>query len=258
MLRRWLGITVVAVGWAGLGVAQAQSPVATNWSGFYIGGSVGGADSISQTKTTVASSGDYFTTPDPAQIAAAGDSDLSQWRPSAGLHGGYGQQFGNLLVGIEASANSLFFNDERSVTVGYLSSPGNQFTLKQSVTADWMVTLRPRLGWAQNNWLAYVTGGLAVTRLQMDNTFTDTSFSAFSNSTTTETRLGWTLGGGAEYALSQNWSLRGEYLYADFGRMDSSSRVSETFGGAPAFLNHSADLQTHAVLIGLTYRFTGF
>lgn len=238
-------------------LAQTRAPAAIDWSGFYVGGFLGGTNSQAQVQTT-AGSGPYLNATDDAQINRAANSDLEQWRPAGGLVGGYGRQFGNIVVGIEASANTLLLNDERTVSEIYQSTGTSRFTLKQSVTADWMATLRPRLGWAEDNWLGYVTGGLSVTRLKLDTTFADTAFSARSQSSDSQMVTGWSLGLGGEYALGRDWSLRGEYLYTRFNQMRSSSGVTATGTTDTDSLNHSADLGTHGVMVGLTYRFKGF
>lgn len=236
--------------------AFAQAPASVEWSGFYVSGLIGATRSHGQLQTTVGVS-QYLNATDTRQFDRAGNTDLNEWRPAGGLAGGYGYQFGKLLVGIEAGINSLLLDDETTVTEFYQSLPGTQFTLRQSVSADWMATLRPRLGWAQDNWLAYVSGGLAVTRLTLDTLFTDNAFSGFSQSSDTKFVAGWSLGFGAEYALDGNWSLRGDYSFTRFGQMRSSSETTST-NNSGGSLNHTAELETHAVMVGLTYRFKGF
>lgn len=241
----------------GSGVALAQSPTAIDWSGFYVGGLLGGTSSKAQVQTIVGVS-KYLDATDARQMDRAGNNDLLQWRPAGGLVGGYNKQFGNILIGIEASANTLALNEERTVSEIYLTvTPPARFVLKQSVTADWMATVRPRLGWVEDNWLGYVTGGLSVTQLKLDTLFTDNAFNGFSQSSETKITTGWSLGFGGEYALDENWALRGEYLYTRFGQVKSSSETLSTNnpGGS---LDHTAELDTHAVMIGLTYRFKGF
>ena len=262
MLRFPVGVAVIVVGSVGVGVAQAQSPSAVDWSGFYVGGGVGGTVGVSETTTFVASGGSYLTGTDFSQVASSGRGDLSQWRASGGVEVGYSRQFGNILLGVEASANTLSLDELRSAGQTYLTAPPARYTLHQSVKADWQATVRPRLGWAQDNWLAYVTGGLAVTQVTLDTKYYDNFAAggfggAVGRSSDTETKAGWTLGLGGEYALNRNWSLRGDYLYADFGSVDSSTVVRHP-GSGTSVLDSSADLRTHTVLIGLTYRFDGF
>jgi opacity protein-like surface antigen len=250
------GLTAGLVAGMGSGAVWAQAPATVDWSGFYVGGLLGGTNSQARAQTTVGHP-QYLDTTDARQINRAGNNDLDQLRPSGGLLGGYGKQFGNVVVGIEASANTLFLNDERSVSEIYQTVPTARFILKQSVSADWMATLRPRLGWAEDNWLGYVTGGLAVTRLKLDTLFTDNAFSGFSQSSDSKIVTGWSLGLGGEYALGADWSLRGEYLYTRFGQMTSSSVTTST-NNSGGSLAHSAELEIHGVMLGLTYRFKGF
>lgn len=117
--------------------AHAETPIARDWSGFYLGGSIGVARSFGDTKTSTSiMPGSYFTPPDDLQLAAAGDGSLSQSRLSGGMFAGFAKQYGNILIGAEASANSLNFDDSRAQTVEYISAPGSQFTLRQSAKAD--------------------------------------------------------------------------------------------------------------------------
>jgi opacity protein-like surface antigen len=253
-MSRFVASLVVIV--AGVDAAKAQPEPAVDWSGFYLGGSLGAVHGESDPRTGVASSGGYFTTTDPAQIEEAGAGSLSQFRPTGSLYGGYGMQFGNIVAGLEVSAGTLFIDQSRAVTTEYQSLPGTSFTIEQTVSADWVATFRPRVGWAQDGWLAYVSGGVAVTQLNFDSRFSDNAFSASSDGSTDELKIGWTVGGGGEFALDEDWSLRGEYMFTDFGDIDSSSVVDETFvGNVPAALDHSADFTTHAFSIGVTFRF---
>lgn len=252
---RAYGIALAAWLIAGLssGTALAQSPPSVDWSGFYVGGMVGGANHKSQVQTIVGAQ-KYLDAQDARQMDRAGNTDMLQWQPVAGVLGGYGRQFGNILIGIEASANSLSLNDEHTIREAYDSRPISTFTLKQSVSADWMATLRPRLGWAEDNWLGYVTGGLAVTQLKLDTLFTDTAFNGFSQSSQSEIKVGWSLGLGGEYALDENWAFRGEYLYTNFGQIESWGETFSTNNGGGA-LRHTAELSTHTIMLGLTYHF---
>jgi len=233
--------------------ALAQSAPAVDWSGFHLGGLVGATNSQTEAKTTVGYI-KYLDATDSRQMARAGNTGMTQWQPSAGLVGGYDHQYGNLLVGIEASANSIYLNDESTVVENFDSAPASRFILRQSVRADWMASLRPRLGWASDNWMSYLTGGLSVTQLKLDTLYVDNAWSGYSKSSDTKIRTGWSLGFGGEYALSGGWALRGEYLYTDFGALKSMSETTST-NNSGGSLAHKAELETHAVMVGLTYRF---
>jgi len=258
MLARSTAIVscLVCLVWGG--ASQARSPSLADWSGFYIGAGVGAAASHSQVSTDIAS-GNYFNAVDQRQFAGVLPGSMSQWSALGSLEGGYGRTFGNVYVGIEASVSGPLSDDERSVSAVYVSAAPARFTVAQAVKAHWMATLRPRLGWASGDWLAYVTGGVAVTRLKLSTTFSDDFVAggftgAFGQSSSENTKVGWALGFGSEYALNRFWSFKVQYLYANFGEINSSTAVVHP-GSGSSVLVHSADLETHTALIGLTYRF---
>jgi outer membrane immunogenic protein len=147
--------------------------------------------------------------------------------------------------------NALGLSDSRSVTTTYISAPATTFTINQSVKTDWLFTARPRIGWTVDNWLLYVTGGLAVTELKYANTFTDTFGPAFESGSVSQTKVGWVVGESVEYGLTRNWSVKAEYLYIDFGDVSSSGVISTETDT----LSHSADLKANIVRGGINYRF---
>ena len=109
---------------------------------------------------------------------------------------------------------------------------------------DWFGTLRARLGvTVAPTFLLYATGGLAyggvrlntLVNQQVTNSLVPPSFASASNSST---RVGWTIGVGGEYAFSQNWSAKVEYLYYDLGRAAQNfAHTASTISGAPFFTN---------------------
>lgn len=239
--------------------AHAESPASSDWSGVYAGGSIGvtKADSDSKASTPIAASGSYFISPDDVQISGAGSGSLSQSRLSGGIFGGLQRQYGSVLVGIEASAYSLSFDEARSQTVTYISVPSSQFTLRQAVKADWQGALRLRLGYSQANWLAYVTGGAAVTQVKTNVSFSDNFLlGASGQGSNSETKVGWTLGVGGEYAMSKKWAIRGEYLFSDFGSVDTKAVITNpSQAGFSNTLTSSVELETQMLSIGIVYRF---
>jgi hemoglobin/transferrin/lactoferrin receptor protein len=130
---------------------------------------------------------------------------------------------------------------------------------------DWSGSLRARLGYSAGRLLLFGTGGLAFLResqtrtqhidsapagaLNASRRFTANSTPFFSE-TDSKLRTGWTLGGGAEFALGNNWSVRGDYGYSRFGRSefrfdDARAGVGQTFTVAGAYLR---DPVTNALL----------
>jgi outer membrane immunogenic protein len=262
---RALFIVCLAACWFGSDGARAQSRPSADWSGFYFGGNLGAVTGAPDLNSGVRADTTYFNTgTDSEQVAAAGSGTLRQTRLTGGVVGGYNAQFGNILVGLEAGANVFDFNASRAGTDIFLTDPNIHFAVTQRVKSDWIATLRPRLGWAQENCLIYVTGGLAWTRVQFDFAYTDDNAQpgsglpgAMARGSARATKTGWTLGAGGEYALSHNWSLTGQYLFADFGSIHGAATLvpTPTLDEFSAVIGSSADLRTSLILVGATYRF---
>lgn len=102
-------------------------------------------------------------------------------------------------------------------------------------TLDYFGTLRARLGYAFDQILVYGTGGFAYG----SGTYETWGLSNSKNQT------GWTIGGGAEYAINNNWSLKGEYLYVDLG-----DATYQTIDGPRA-----VGVSTNVLRAGVNYRF---
>ena len=262
---RALLIIFLAACWSGSDGARAQSRSNVDWSGFYFGGNLGAVTGVPDLHAGVRADTTYFNTGiDSDQVAAAGRGTPRPGRFSGGVVGGYNAQFGNILLGLEAGANAFDFNDSRNGTDIFISDPNVRFAFTQTVKSDWIATLRPRLGWAQENWLIYVTGGLAWTRVQFDFTYIDDNAQpgsglpgARARGSAGAMKTGWTLGLGGEYALSRNWSLTGQYLFADFGSIHAAAPLvpTPTLSEFSAVIGSSVDLRTSLIVVGVTYRF---
>ncbi|CAA0095464.1 Uncharacterised protein [Starkeya nomas] len=134
-----------------------------------------------------------------------------------GLQAGYNWQgAGPLVLGVETD-------------IQYADVSSSVFTL------DYFGTLRARLGFAVDQFLLYGTGGLAYGR----GTYEVIGLSNDKN------HIGWTVGAGAEYAIDNNWSVKGEYLYVDLGEENYA-----TFGG-----RRDVGMTTNIVRAGVNYRF---
>jgi outer membrane immunogenic protein len=241
---------------------------AYNWSGFYAGINAGGDWAYSGDPTTSAScapsgfSGSYFACGNIPAVDAIGRGSMSGGGFTGGAQAGYNWQFNFMVVGAEADFEALRAKASRTATGNYVTL-ANQFTISSSVDANWLFTARGRLGWAiRPNILAYVTGGLAVTRLGASNSFVDNVGPIFGNGVgawnASATKAGWVLGAGAEYALTAHWSARAEYLYVHFNPITASGIVANTGalpGGYASAISTSTDLSAQIARAGINYKF---
>jgi outer membrane immunogenic protein len=101
--------------------------------------------------------------------------------------------------------------------------------------------------------LLYVTGGVAFVNLNTSDLFAGAGGTNIVTTSSDKTVTGWTVGGGAEYAIWQNWSVKAEYLYAGFGTVSSTTN---SFSGFPASnITFSHRLSEQIARAGLNYQF---
>jgi outer membrane immunogenic protein len=153
--------------------APAPPPVqAFNWSGFYVGGTAGGAWG-SFDPTTSTNGGTYFV--GVGSTAAANAAGVQSIKPAGftgGLEAGYNVQSGAAVVGIEADIEYMGLRGSAQSTAGYPCCAPAALTISSSANTDWLSTVRGRVGYASNNWLFFATGGVAFTQLK--GTFSST------------------------------------------------------------------------------------
>jgi outer membrane immunogenic protein len=89
-------------------------------------------------------------------------------------------------------------------------------------------TFRGRIGWDPSQWLFYVTGGLAYA--ETTRAINQLGVVSFQEKAW---RVGWTIGGGIEYAFDSHWSVKAEYLYIDYGTGSVTIGNTGPLGPAP-------------------------
>jgi outer membrane immunogenic protein len=202
----------------------AVEPYLPLWTGWYVGGHLGMvADKSRQSP--------FLATPTGGGVGYcwASTCTFSNSQTATGILGGlqfgYNFQNGPLVYGVELDAS--FSNAKKTVT-GAHATGGLTWTAETGV--EFIGTARLRLGYAFNWALIYGTGGVAYA--DMRNAFTAGVNTAFQQFTTSDTgwRVGYAVGGGAEFAVARNWSVKIEGLYYDLGSEDHVS--SDNFGSA--------------------------
>jgi outer membrane immunogenic protein len=243
--------------------AKAPSPVPTfGWTGCYIGGNLGGGWSYSNFGTVMDLGNPLRFDFDVATVSAAGTGSATD----NGTFVGGGQvgcnwQSGYFVVGLEGDIDAFRANSTLVGTGAVTGFLGFPFEITNSVSTTWLATVRPRVGVAYGHSLLYVTGGVAVTNVRYTQTYSDNvlfgpPFAAVGASSVSQTKVGWTVGGGWEYAFTDNWSVKAEYLYVRFSSISTVGTVTDGLGGTNA-LHGTADLQENIFRVGLNYRFGG-
>jgi outer membrane immunogenic protein len=221
---------------------QPPPPPVFSWTGWYVGLNAGynwGDGSV--TSTAVPTGG---LVPGVATGLALGgiyDLDPGQDGFIGGGQVGYNSQFNNLVTGIEADIQGLANNGRANRPfTGPVPGFSEQYFGTQSAQAEirWLGTLRGRLGGLISpSALIYVTGGLAYGSVNAGgaiNAQENASFVAkpfdflpsVGGAINSQTRAGWTLGGGWEWMFAPRWSVKAEYLYYDLGTVSTNYGVS--------------------------------
>jgi outer membrane immunogenic protein len=200
---------------------KAPAPVAVaayNWSGFYIGAHGGyGWGELNQNVFGTTNARDIDGFFGGGQIGWNWQAAGSPW-----------------VFGVEAD---ISFGDIGSFT----SVPGLGSVSTEVKTFG---TARARLGYAVDRALWYLTGGFAWVENDVNTTLL--GFGSFDSS---NTHVGWTIGGGVEFALWDAWTAKVEYLYID---TESKHYHTDIVGQGLEL-----DPDFHSVRFGLNYRFGG-
>ena len=196
---------------------------------------------------------------DNAAVSAAASPSLRPSGFTGGGQAGYNWQTGAMVLGVEADIEAFRL---RASTIGTFQFPSTLpgglggapsfFTPASSVSTDWLSTGRGRLGWANDHWLLYATGGVAVTNASVNQTIA-LQVPFVWNASASSTRVGWTVGAGFEYAMTRNWSVKGEYLYLDFGNLNGVGVLTPAFAGF--VYTNSTHLTANIARVGVNYHF---
>ena len=246
-------------------VYKAEVAPAYNWTGWYVGGNVGYGWGNSDTVTNAQCGPlpQYFICGNVPVVQTSGTGSLSPKGWTGGVQAGYNLQAGHLVYGAEVDFGAFNLKSSRTVTSAYVVGvPGVPFATSTSIETDWLLTARGRMGWtASPGVLLYATGGLALTSIKVANAFADAVpiFPASGAGSNSEVKAGWTLGGGIEWMVAHNWTVKAEYLYVDFGRVSSVMNVCIPAVCALSVspVTTSSDLTANIARLGLNYKLGG-
>jgi outer membrane immunogenic protein len=246
----------------GLILKAAQDKGPLNWSGFYAGLNAGGvwadARANSSTACLAANQSDcpFPTFMESAAVSAAGSGRISDRGFTGGVQAGVNLQTGRLVYGLEVDVQSFKLGGARTGTANDPVNLGNVIRVGTAFDTDWLFTARSRFGWTvAPNLLLYGTSGVAATELGVRNSISSSLTGAQGAASHTGRLTGWTLGGGAEWALNRHWTVRAEYLYLDFGNVTANASVSDGVTGNPSNLATTVNLTAHIARAGVNYRF---
>ena len=254
--------------------ALAPAPVyvapAFTWTGFYLGGNVGAAWSGRDNCPLGHDLHDGVYTLD-TNFTPNCNNDRGT-NVIGGIQAGYNWQFGGWLLGLEGDINWIGRNNNRGYDFAMFNDRdggGKVYSWSGNGGSNTLGTIRARVGVTMDRALFYVTGGAAfrngddnasITVTGYDNGHHTRSMGDGDNRPDVKiysgagngNKTGWALGGGLEYALTENLSTKIEYLHAQFG--NGGGVYTSPDDNCYGFLGdrkNSIDI----VRVGLNYRF---
>jgi outer membrane immunogenic protein len=249
------------------------------WTGFYVGGTLGGIWLDSNITPT------YSTSCNPAALAqaCAGAAAFAAVLPSnvgdspAGFIGGgeigYNWQLGRFVYGLETDFSGTSVSSSTSfANSGVISGfPANVISATggASEKVDYLGTVRARTGFVViPPLLVYATGGLAYGNVSANASLEEQVRGPCATcgpapsvaASVSSTRIGWTVGGGWEWMFVPNWTVKGEYLYYDLGSSTfaSPALVQTNTAGVVAVVANGGttiDYKGSIARIGVNYKF---
>lgn len=225
--------------------APVQDYATFNWTGGYVGAHAG-----------------YGW----ASMQDVNNPEASKVKPKGGFGGlqaGYNYQFdNNVVLGAEADVS---FGKIKKSWAGNDTSAFDSYYGEDKIGTHG--TVRARLGYAADRFLPFVTGGIAfadtkhslgcdTSRVSMTRGCGGSVAGGFGNGgkfedTASKTRVGYAVGAGVEYAVTNNWTVKAEYLYSNFGKKGVT--LSDPYKNTVSDRRFKNDLSE--VRVGVNYKF---
>jgi outer membrane immunogenic protein len=208
------------------------APPPFNWTGFYLGGNIGGAWANRDVR-------------DPF-LGVNFNNGNSNGVFIGGGQLGYNWQINYFVLGIEAEFDGAANNNNNTGTV-FIPGAG---TIQVTSNNRWITTLAARFGVTNGPWLFYgkAGGGWVGSDFTISNLTTGASITGSNDSNS-----GFLVGVGVEWAFLPNWSAKLEYdfLGLDDRRFFASAGFRSLTGDT--FVERNRDVQM--VKVGVNYRF---
>ena len=237
------GAGVVAfAGFAGVGLAQADGmpgkgrgvyEAPPTWSGVYFGAHSGWA---------WADIGSTITASPGAGADGVGSDSVRHDAQMVGVQIGAQHQWGNIVLGVDATLSSAFQDSYANVTC-----PNPAITCGKRF--DDLLTIGPRLGWAMGKWMPYLTGGYATASISHESYITGSVTGVFQGRDRFD---GWYIGAGVEMAIAHGWTMGVEYRHYEF---EEQTFLTNFVGGGLTGDVRTVDPSMDAVTLRASWKF---
>jgi len=241
----WLGGAASALA-ADMPINVAKAPMPPpvfTWTGCYLGGHVGGGRAHKDVTDPIQLVQDSLS----AAPVTVGVTTVSV-NPTGVVVGG---QFGcdyqfaaSLVTGFEIAAAGSTMKGSTGTALP-LGLQGESALV--TARTDFLYGATARFGYAADRWLLYIRGGVALAgdKYAFTGAFTGIPFD-FEG---LDQRLGWTVGGGVDWAFAGHWSVDLEYDFYDFAHRTTLMSDSVNAVSGPVDFKQSVQV----VRLGLNF-----
>ena len=238
-------------------VLSSLNAYAGQWDGFFFGVNAGVAQSNAKYETGPGTAGWASWPVEAPGMWANGGREKSSVNPLVGVSAAYNRQIDSFVFGAELGLNALDADFAHDGTYSFVSS-ARHYTYRQQTRLDGLITLRGRAGVAFGDSLVSVTGGLAASQLKASLGFND-DFPGAGRYTATRTKrdiaLGTTVGLAYEHMLPDDFALKAEFTYVDFGKTRFSTPVFAADGSHTGDMGFSSVQHLSIFTVGLEKKF---
>lgn len=221
-----------------------------NWSGFYVGAHAGYG--WADWSSSVAHPCPKCLPQQHQADAFAGSGDLGGDGWLGGFQVGAARQIGPWVLGVEADVSWPDMSGSHTFRMDY----DTDWAVQSSI--ELMGTGRVKIGYSLGRVQVYGTGGVAWAIVDSDmQTVSITGPVVMSELSSSTSHVGWTVGAGMEWAMTDRLSVKADYLYIDIGEEDHDPK-GLAYAGTPQQFNHhelmSEDLKIHTVRVGVNVK----
>jgi len=247
-----------------------------NWSGFYLGGNVGGATENTSGTSNFVDTG----ATNPLRVNTPQSNPFSSPGFIGGVQAGYNWQVSpHFVLGAEGDWDWLhtrygFCRPTSDLTLPCIDGgSGGDGTFANNVgieniagQANWLATARARAGVTWDRFMFYGTGGAAWGSIETTESLScladgcgSSTLKLAASSSTTQLKTGWVAGLGVEGMLTSHWSLKAEWLHYDLGSLNNTLATTGTTVVTPS-TQSAVWLHTErfeVIRVGVNYHFGG-
>jgi outer membrane immunogenic protein len=225
----FLSTAVLAADFPMLAPPPAMAPVLSqnyDWTGFYAGisGGWGFAEGEADYEYVGAFTPEFL-------LVAPSSVDVEPDGALVGGTVGFNLENNGYLFGVEGDISWSDITGEASFDFAG-APPPDPFVASTDFDMAWFGTLRGRVGFAMERVLIFATAGAAFADLELRTSFvSDPVDSGDYSGSEDGIEIGWTAGGGIEFAVTDRWSIKAEALYYDLGEVSATATDPVMFPG---------------------------